>query len=198
MHASPTYLPARGTRRRHWAPMTDLEWHALLPFVERRAGPGRPLRELRERMDAVFWVAAHHAKWRELPEAFGRWGTVARHFRRMTHGGLWERLLLELARADPRHPLAGLDHFICRAARRAYRLLGLKLIVLVRRLGLIAALPGPSWMLPDPDLSHRVFGRRFERAYDLSKLSVVRMLKFYHGFVGGRRCIPGVIVRAWF
>jgi transposase len=178
--------------------MTDLEWHALLPFVERRAGPGRPLRELRARMDAIFWVGAHHAKWSDLPEAFGRWGTVARYFRRLSHNGLWQKLLLELARADPTHPLARLEFFICRAARRAYRLLGLRLIVLARRLGLMAALPGPAWMLPDPDLSHRVFGRRFERVYDLTKLAVVRMLKFYHGLCGGRRRIPGAIARAWF
>ena len=59
-----TALPSshRYTPRRPWAPMTDLEWHALLPFVLRRSGPGRPLRELRARMDAIFWVGTHHAK----------------------------------------------------------------------------------------------------------------------------------------
>ena len=177
--------------------MTDLEWHALMPFVLRRAGPGRPLRELRERMDAVFWVAAHHAKWRELPEEFGRWGTVARHFRRMTHGGLWQRLLIELRGTDRRHPLRAIEHFICRAARRAYRLLGLHLIVLARRLGLSAALPGPPWLLPDPDLSHRVFGQRFERVYDLTKLAVVQALKLWHGIAGGRQRMSSAMRQSW-
>ncbi|HZH47623.1 MAG TPA: transposase, partial [Roseococcus sp.] len=110
---------------------------------------------------------------------------------------LWQRLLIELAQTAPPHPLRTIEHFICRAARRAYRLLGLRLIVLARQLGLRAALPGPSWMLPDPDLSHAVFGRHFERVHDLSSIAAIRVLRWWHGFVGGRRRIPGAVVRAW-
>ena len=188
-----TALPRRYTPRRPWAPMSDLEWHALMPFVLRRLGAGRPLREIRERLDAMFWVGAHHARWREVPERFGAWGTVARHFRRLTHRGLWQRLLEELAVLGAEHPLRAIEHFICRAARRAYRLIGLRLIVLARRLGLRAALPGPPWLLPHPDLSHAVFA-------DVSpptSIAEVRVLRWWHGFVAGARRIPGSVVRAW-
>jgi hypothetical protein len=71
--------------------------------------------------------------------------------------------------------------------------LGLRLIVLARRLGLRAALPGPPWLLPHPDLSHAVFA-------DVSpptSIAEVRVLRWWHGFVAGARRIPGSVVRAW-
>ena len=173
--------------------MSDLEWHALMPFVLRRSGPGRPLREIRERLDAMFWVGASHKAWGELPERFGLWGTVARHFRRLTHRGLWQRLLEELAVVGPDHPLRGLEHFICRAARRAYRLVGLGLVVLARRLGLRAALPGPPWLLPNPDLSQSLA----DVDLPLDDWRAVRALRWLWGFAAGRRRIPGAVVRAW-
>jgi hypothetical protein len=42
---------------------------------------------------------------------------------------------------------------VCCAFRRAIELLGLRGIVLARRLELYSALPAPSQYLPDPDLS---------------------------------------------
>ncbi len=42
---------------------------------------------------------------------------------------------------------------MCCAFRRAVKLLGLRGIVLARRLGLYSAVPAPSQYLPDPDLS---------------------------------------------
>jgi hypothetical protein len=45
------------------------------------------------------------------------------------------------------------DYFICRATRRAARLGGMALLVLIRKLGLRTALNGPPWLLPDPLLS---------------------------------------------
>jgi hypothetical protein len=51
------------------------------------------------------------------------------------------------------HPLRTIESFIVRACRRAYRIGGLALIVLVRRLGFRSALPAPGWLLPDPNLS---------------------------------------------
>lgn len=136
-----------------FAGISDQEWLALLPYLLHRSPQGRPLKELRSRMEGIFHIAASHAPWRELPERFGHPGTVARHFRRLTHAGLWQRLLEALAEAGPRHPLQGLRAVICRACRRALRIAGPSLMLLARRLGLRQALPGPPWLLPDPDLS---------------------------------------------
>ena len=153
----PRYSPQRA-----WAPLSDDEWAALAPFVLRAAGPGRPMRDPRQRLDAVFWLAAHARlpgrsllPWQALPPGFGKPDTVSRQFRRWAQAGLWSRLLRALA--DPDRPgiriLRRLESWICRSYRRAWRVLGVPGVALARRLGFLSALRGPPWFLPDPDLS---------------------------------------------
>ncbi len=134
-------------------PLTDRQWAALRPYVEPDAPQGRPMRDLRHRMDGIFWLLTTDAPWREVPAEYGQAATVARHFRRLTQAGAWEDLLVALHDFGPRHPLQGLRRVIFRAARRAARIRGLRIIVLARRLDFLEALPGPSWMVADPDLS---------------------------------------------
>ncbi|MDB5414667.1 MAG: family transposase [Rubritepida sp.] len=186
------------------APLTDEEWHALLPYLRRRpdTNRGRPC-NLRAHFDAFFRVAATAGAWRELPEAYGRADTISRHFRRLTHAGLWERLLSALALAPKGHVLRRLEGYICRAARRAIRLRGLRLIVLARRLMLLRALPGPPMMVADPDLSEIIPRLPIERrilAWRRDKgaaLHFVRGLRNLHTLVAGRRYIPRSIRECW-
>src|SRR3712207_5323725 len=143
----------RYTPVRRWQPLTDAEWDALLPFVLVQDRPGRPLRDARARMDAILRVAASGSAWHTVPPRFGKPDTVSRHFRRLAHAGLWERLLRALARPDPPLALLAIEHWVVRACRRATRLRGLRIIVLARRLGLLSALRAPPWLLPDPSSS---------------------------------------------
>src|SRR5215207_3529626 len=92
-----------------------------------------------------------------LPDAFGKPDTASRTHRRWAKAGLWAHLLVEIVRPDCPPALAGLAHRICCAFRRAIRRMGLRAIVLARRLGLHSALPAPSTWLPDPDLSQIVW-----------------------------------------
>ena len=187
-----------------WVPMTDAQWLALLPFVLPRSPQGRRVSDLRRRMDGIFWIAASRgAPWRDLPERFGKPDTVARFFRRLTHGGLWQRLLRELALTDsPAHPLRQIEHAVCRATRRAARLGGLHLLVLIRRLGLRSALNGPPWLLPDPDLSETL--RRFplpavpttRKAADAA-LATVRSVAALLRHAAGRRSMPRSVRWGW-
>ncbi|WP_368045412.1 transposase [Pseudoroseomonas cervicalis] len=151
----PSSLPPPSPTRQR---MTDLEWAALLPYLLHRSPQGRPLKELRQRMEGIFLIATTHRPWRDLPAEYGKADTVARYFRRLTHAGLWERLLQALADSAPTHPLWGLGQRILRACRRAQRILGLGFNRLIRSLGLRAALPGPPWLLPDPLLSETLAG----------------------------------------
>ena len=107
----------RLTPFRPWAPLTDLQWHALLPYVLPRSPAGRRISDLRARMDAIFHVAASHAPWKDAPTAAGSADTIARHYRRLTRSGLWERLLIALADAAPNHPLRQIAHLITRPHR---------------------------------------------------------------------------------
>jgi hypothetical protein len=97
------------------------------------------------------------------------------------------------------HPrrLASLAHRICCAFRRAIRLHGgLHAIVLARRLGLFSALPAPSAVLPDPDLSETyrpVFLRFAQSMLDrpwYPPRRLWRTLHAMHRFVAGRARIP--------
>lgn len=184
------------TPPRPWQRLSDDEWLALLPHVHRAIGPGRPLVELRQRFDAIFHVAAGAGPWCALPAALGRAETVSRHFRRLTHAGLWHRLLRALAATPPGHPLRALECWICRACRRAYRIAGLALVVLIRRLGFHSALRGPAHMLPDPDLSERLHAIRLPvpdkpgRAGFWALAILAGTLRRGFRQAGGRRHVP--------
>ena len=61
--------------------MTDDEWAYFEPFLIHRGG-GRPPRNHRRVLDAVFWLMRTGAPWRDLPEGFGNWNSIFRQFRR--------------------------------------------------------------------------------------------------------------------
>jgi transposase len=192
----------RYSPQRPWEPLSDDEWAVLSPFVHRHTA-GRPVRDPRGRLDAIFWLSAQPGRalppWADLPPEFGKPDTASRQFRRWAAAGLWTRLLEALA--DPGHPgiavLRRLESWICRSYRRAWRLLGVAGAALARRLGFLSALRGPSWLLPDPDLSGWVLDRLapvLERVLrgDLRPPPPGFLAACAHllGAAGGRRSIP--------
>lgn len=181
--------------------LTDEQWMVLSIYLPRSAR-GRPC-DQRARMDAIFRVAATEGAWRDLPAAYGKGSSVARHFQRLTHAGLWERLLTALAASPPGSVLREMEGLICRAARRAIRMRGLGLIALARRLDLLRALPGPPWMVADPDLSQIIrrlpVAQRFRhwRRDKGATLEFLRGLKSLHSLAGGRRYLSRAVREAW-
>ncbi|UPY39070.1 transposase [Sediminicoccus sp. KRV36] len=173
------------TQRIPFTALTDRQWDALRPHLARAAPQGRPLADLRQRMNGMFHLIATDAPWREVRPEYGPAGTVARHFRRLTQAGLWERLLQALADLGPRHPLQQLRRMIFRAARRAYRMRGLGIIVLARRLGFLGA-------LPDPDFSKRLVALQMRHRENFGPFVQRwgRALRNLMGMVGGRAHIP--------
>ena len=74
--------------------MSDVEWAFFEPFLAVVRQPnGRKAVDHRRVMDGVFWIARTGAPWRDLPEEFGKWGSVYRQFRRWTLAGLWQTIL---------------------------------------------------------------------------------------------------------
>ena len=133
------------------------------------------------------------------PRAFGKPDTVSRQFRRWAKQGLWTKLLEALA--DAHYPgiaiLRRLESWVCRAFRRAWRLLGVGGMALARRLGFLSALRGPSWLLPDPDLSEQVFSklraamlRAREHGLRILPPGFLRSYKKLLAIAAGRRSIP--------
>ncbi len=189
----PAFKPHH-TPPRPWQPLSDAELATLRPYFAHQ-GSGRPIFDIRARLDAIFRGVTHNGPWRELPPHMGPWDTAHRQFRRWAHKGIWTRLLQDVATTrDP--VLLSLKHWICRAYRRAWRILGLNGIRLVRRLGLLSALRGPVWMLPDPDMSEQLQPRISAALWasrdrrGLPDLAVIKLAKLFHKVVGGARYIP--------
>jgi len=51
--------PGRYSTPRPWQPLSDDELVALWPFFVHK-GSGRPIFDIRARLDAIFWVACHN------------------------------------------------------------------------------------------------------------------------------------------
>jgi hypothetical protein len=113
------------------------------------------------------------------------------------------KLLTALAAAPALHPLRRLEGLICRATRRAIRLRGLPLIVLIRRLNLDRALPAPPWMVANPILSEKLFALPFPTLLPLTRRRKERGIEFLRALqkcltvVAGRRSIPRALKACW-
>jgi transposase len=83
----------------------------VLRAVRDRGGPlcGRPPRDHRRTLDALFWIARTGALWRDLPEELGNWNSVHRQFRRWTTNGLWDLMLTAPAKGGGGDALQMID-----------------------------------------------------------------------------------------
>jgi transposase len=96
--------------------LTDEQWAFFEPFViEKGALSGRPPRDHRRTLDAVFWIARTGAPWRDLPEELGNWNSVHRQYRRWTTGGLWDLMLEALAEGGGNAAVQMVDSTVIRA-----------------------------------------------------------------------------------
>jgi transposase len=70
----------------------------------------------------MYWILRTGAPWRDLPEAYGPWQTVATRFYRWVRSGLVQRLLGELQRqADAAGDLEWDLHYVDGTVIRAHQ-----------------------------------------------------------------------------
>ena len=96
--------------------LSDAEWALFAPFVIER-GPlrGRPPRDHRRTLNAIFWIARTGAPWRDLPEELGNWNSAHRQYRRWTASGLWDLMLDALAEGGGNDAIQMVDSTSIRA-----------------------------------------------------------------------------------
>ncbi|WP_328680658.1 transposase [Streptomyces sp. NBC_00322] len=85
--------------------LTDKAWALVEPILV-APRPGRPTLAPRQALDAMLHKARTGCTWRDLPEAYGPFGTVASAFNRWHHSGLWEQAM-DLLADVPSRPLPG-------------------------------------------------------------------------------------------
>ena len=80
--------------RRH--ELTDEQWTLLRDMLPPSSARGRPRRDLRQVLNAIFWLVRTGAPWRDLPERYGPWQSVYHWFNHWRRDGTWDRMLQAL------------------------------------------------------------------------------------------------------
>lgn len=82
--------------------LTDEYWEQVRPLLPpQKPQTGRPATDHRLMVEGMRWVVRTGSSWRELPEHFGPWSTVASRYQRWLKEGLWVRILQVLLPSEP-------------------------------------------------------------------------------------------------
>src|SRR4029434_5910916 len=80
-------------RKRYPTDLSDAEWNYIQPHLPAPEGFGRPrTHDLREILNAVFYLLKSGCPWRLRPRACPRWSPGCWYFRTWRIDGTWERI----------------------------------------------------------------------------------------------------------
>lgn len=163
-------LPALAPEKfapRPWAPLTDREFAVLATWLPGHDGRrrGRPVKDLRRTLDALFWTACSTRPWRALPAHLGKADSASRLLRRWAREGVLDGLVIAVSRsrlAQGCAVLRGMGYWFARLFRRMARVVYPSSLSMVLHLGVADAWPKTPLWLPRADLSKTT--RRLVRA----------------------------------
>jgi transposase len=103
--------------------LTDQEWARLEPLLPpQKPEVGRPAKDHRRVLNAIFWILRTGAPWRDLPPYYDKWTTVVSRFYRWRAAGVWDRVLAELqALGDHDSLLDWYKHYVDATIVRAHQ-----------------------------------------------------------------------------
>jgi transposase len=103
--------------------LTDEQWERLRPLLPpQKPRTGRPARDHRQIVNGILWIIRTGAPWRDLPERYGSWRTVASRFYRWRKAGVWERLFAAVQQqADAAGRLDWQLHYVDGTVVRAHQ-----------------------------------------------------------------------------
>jgi transposase len=103
--------------------LSDEQWkrlELLLPAQKPRTG--RPNLGHRQIINGILWVLRTGAPWRDMPERYGSWSTVASRFYRWREAGIWERIWSQIqSDADEQDKLDWEIHLLDGTVIRAHQ-----------------------------------------------------------------------------
>ena len=80
-------------RRLYPSDLSDREWEVIKPLLPAAKGFGRPRTvNLREILNAVFYVQRSGCQWEMLPHDFPHHGTVYKYFQKWERAGIWKEI----------------------------------------------------------------------------------------------------------
>ena len=79
--------------REYSTDLSDAEWAVLAPLIPPAKPGGRPrTTDMREVLNAIFYLLRSGGAWRLLPHEFPAWQTVYAYFRQWRNAGVWEQI----------------------------------------------------------------------------------------------------------
>ncbi|MGL5804493.1 MAG: IS5 family transposase [Xenococcaceae cyanobacterium] len=103
--------------------LTTFEWEQLKPLLPPlKPRTGRPYHDHRQVINGVLWILRTGAPWRDLPERYGSWQSVATRFYRWQKAGVWQQILANLqTMADKGKRLDWEVHYVDGSVIRAHQ-----------------------------------------------------------------------------
>ncbi len=104
----------------HRGDITDQQWQRFAPLLPKRKTTGRPPSDDRRNVHGIRWILRTGAPWRDWPERYGGWQTVASRFDRWQQVGVWDNLFAAVQRqADGLGQLNWQVHYVDSSVIRA-------------------------------------------------------------------------------
>lgn len=81
----------------HRGDLSDRQWEKLKPLLPaQKAHTGKPAHDHRQIINGILWIQRTGAPWNDLPERYGKRGTVSSRFYRWQQQGIWQQILERL------------------------------------------------------------------------------------------------------
>lgn len=90
---TPLSMTDSPTRAAYPSDLSDAEWDVIQLFLPQPKGFGRPPSvDLREILNAIFYIQRTGCQWEMLPHDFPPYSTVYRYFRKWQCNGIWQQM----------------------------------------------------------------------------------------------------------